>query len=114
MSISNIDQYRKQPQSEAEKNYLEYSAWYSDFGRINSNRTIYTNIKEMKDKLDKLIEEGQLQEEEFDHTYLKGFIDTAVKLHQKTSRSLDDLTTLYSTYNDFNEVYNCISGDNDE
>ncbi len=96
---------------QANVNYQNYTRHIDSFMELGSNDNLITNLHDMRDKMTRLLEEGQLKDGEFNHIHLQSIIDGAMNIHVKPKKSLADISEFYTSYNNFNDVYNKISGD---
>lgn len=94
----------------ASRNYTQFDKQLSTFMDFGSNEKMLTNLNDMKNKLNKLIEDGQIRDGEFDHQNLSGIMDGAMRVSQKPKKSLDDINDFYISYNNFSDVFNYLRG----
>lgn len=97
--------------SEAERNYYKYTRSFSTLMELGENKSMLSNIEQMKNKLNKLLEEGKYSTEDSEFSHLNSIIDSAIQIQIKSNKSLNDISEFYTAYNNFNDVYNFYSGD---
>lgn len=114
LGISNINRFTDEPKmtyGKAEENYYSFIKSIKNIERLSSNENMLTNIDDMRKKFNRLIENGSLSEDDGYYSQMKSCIKQAEKYHLIPQKSNDNTIDFYFTYNNFNDMYKKISGD---
>ena len=117
MALSNVESYKSNPKYidiSADQNYNEFKRYETGLKSLGENTKIYTNLDSMKNKLNKLIENGHVKEDNNDTMYkvLVGQIDQIISIQMKPSKSEQDIFDIFHTYNNFNDMFVRMGGNN--
>jgi len=109
LAISNISKVRLEGQ--AEQNYNKFVNLFNQMGNLSSSSVMLTNIEVMRLKLNGLLESGSVEKNTLEHLQLENICKDAMKIQAKFSKSLNDTAEFFSNYNNFNDIFQRISGD---
>lgn len=111
MTFNNFGAHKRNIDFEAKKNYTNYTKSFSSLMELGENTTMLSNIEQMKNKLNKMLEEGKYSNEDAEFSHLNSIFDSAVQIQIKSDKSLNDISAFYTAYNNFNDVHKFYSGD---
>jgi|SRR5690625_224082 len=109
LSINNYEDISQSIQ--ADSNLKDYHKQSGILMELGSNENMVTNLHDMRDKLNKLVEEGRVKDGEFNYKHLESIMDGAMKIQINPNKSLQDISMFYTSYNNFADVYKKHKGD---
>lgn len=118
LGLSNIENYKNNPKivdMNADQNYNEFKRYETTFRNYEDNKKILTNLHSMQNKLNKLLENGDVDENDandFNYKMLAGYLEQIIIIQLKPNKSVQDIFDVFHTYNNFNDTFIQLGGDN--
>lgn len=115
LEISNRSKFSNNPkiiENKANRNHSDVMKSYNDIINKGNNEYMLTNIEDMKNKVQKLVNNGSINVDDISYTQLNGQLIQAINIQSKPNKGMNDILDFYVTWDNFNDIYSVVGEKN--